>query len=116
MFGSAMPHFDELQALLDELAEAAEAGRGVELTPNMVHVLMSAIEAQLSIDVGPHANSPEHRFTIVMATVDREGPVIVLGATSLIEVARVILTGAAKQMPDREIRIYDGSVVVERSG
>jgi hypothetical protein len=110
-----MSGFDELRFLLEELAEAAEHGQGVELSADMTHLLMSVIEARRGIAPGSVANVATHQFRIVLGDDDGEGAATILGATSDIEVARAIFAAAAKQNTGRKIRLYDRSVVIEET-
>jgi hypothetical protein len=109
-----MADVNELRFLLDELAEAAEKGRGAHLSPHMARLLMSVIEAQRGF-VDADAETASHRFQVVMGDDDGEGSATVLGAASDIEVARAILALAIKRNARRKIRLYDGSAIIEEA-
>jgi hypothetical protein len=110
-----MAGVDELRLLLEDLAEASEQGRGVELSADMTHLLMSVIEARRGIDPGSVANVATHQFRVVLGDDDGEGPATILGVTSDGGVAREIFAAAAKQNSGRKIRLYDRSVVIEET-
>jgi hypothetical protein len=110
-----MAGVDELQLLLEELAEAAEQGRGVKLSADMTHLLMSVIEERRGVAPGFVANAATHQFRIVLGDDDGEGPATILGATSDAGVAQAIFAAAAKQNTGRKIRLYDRSVVIEET-
>jgi hypothetical protein len=106
---------DELGLLLQELAEAAEQGQGAELSADMTRLLMLAIEAQRRLLVESATETGGHRFRTVIGNGDGEEPPIVLGETSEIVIARAIFAAAAENNTRRQIRLYDGSIIIDET-
>jgi hypothetical protein len=106
---------DGLGFLFEELTEAAEQGRGAQLSDDMTRLLMSVIEAQRRLFVESATEAGGHRFRAVAGNGDGEEPSIGLGETSEIMFARAIFASAAEQNTRGQIRLHDGSIVIDET-
>jgi hypothetical protein len=109
-----MTSVDDLRKLRDQLEECAQSGSGAQLSRHSTELLLAVIRAGGDEDVVALQAIVGPVFQIVAGDAEGKSEEV-LGGASDASIARAMFDEAAKQKPDQNIRLKNGSEVLART-
>ena len=109
--GGALTHVDEIKRLIERLEKCAQNGEEVRLSSRENELLRATLYGQRQTTGQSKAPAVGGLFQVAVLN-DKGGIDRILGHTSDIAIARAMFGAAAKQYPDRRIRLYQSPNVI----